>query len=337
MKQFTVSGTTNSDLYIGEQLGNINKYLSNRKTIIITDININKHYSSYFTDYKTIVIGTGESIKSFATIEMILTKLIDYELNRYSFILGVGGGIVTDITGFVASIFMRGIKFGFVSSSLLSQVDASIGGKNGVNFSNYKNMIGTFSQPEFVICDLSMLKTLPSEEFIGGLSEIIKHTLIADNQMFSYVDKYFSKIIEGDIHVIEKLVTNSVMIKAEIVNLDEKEKGERQKLNFGHTFAHAIELNSNISHGKAVSIGIVYAAKISNKLKYITDSELNKIITLLQKFNLPTHTKISNKKLLATIKKDKKRENNNINFILLNGIGNAIVEKLSFEQISEFI
>ena len=230
---------------------------------------------------------------------------------------------------------MRGLQFGFVASTLLAQVDASVGGKNGVNFSGYKNFLGVFNQPEFVICDTLMLKTLPAEELSCGFAEIIKHTLIKDEQMFSYLEKNIERALNLDSEVIDLLVKHSVETKANVVNQDEKETGERRKLNFGHTLAHAIEKLTACSHGKAVSAGIVFAAKLSVQKQLIQQSDLEIIKNILVRFKLPINFDLDETKLLNAMKKDKKKAGDFIHFILLTKIGNAIVENLSYNEIKQ--
>ena len=182
MQKITIKGKTKSEILIGESFVNTSRYLPKKNVIIITDDNLHKHYSNDFPDFPVIKIGTGEQIKTLQTIEHIISQLIDLQADRKTFLLGIGGGIVCDITGFVASIYMRGINFGFVSTSLLSQVDASVGGKNGINFNSYKNLIGNINQPKFVICDIEMLYTLPKKEIKNGIAEIIKHSIIANKK-----------------------------------------------------------------------------------------------------------------------------------------------------------
>ena len=165
----------------------------------------------------------------------------DCEADRASFIVGIGGGIVCDVTGYAASTYLRGLKFGFVASTLLAQVDAAVGGKNGVNWEGYKNMIGVFNQPDFVICDPLLLRTLPRREVLSGMAEVVKHALIADAGLFSYLEENGSGVLDLRPEVMERLVCDSVRIKSSIVNRDEREKGERRLLNFGHTFGHALE------------------------------------------------------------------------------------------------
>ena len=225
------SDTGDSVVMIGERLENLKAHLPVKYPIIITDINVSNLWGAHFPQGPIITIGTGEKIKSFDTLDYIFDQLIALEADRSSFIVGIGGGIVCDIAGFVASTYMRGLRFGFVATTLLSQVDASAGGKNGVNFKGYKNMVGVFNQPEFVICDLNVLSTLPREELCCGFAEIIKHGAIADKNMFDYIEKHYSQALALDLSVIEKLVYDSVVIKSRIVNQDAREKGARRLLN----------------------------------------------------------------------------------------------------------
>ena len=261
MKTLEIHGSTGvSTILVGEKLKNLRKYIPAEKAVIITDANVKHFYQKNFPPYDVITIGTGEKIKNLDTVRYIYGKLVELEADRSTFIIGIGGGIVCDIAGFVASTYLRGVRFGFVSSTLLSQVDASVGGKNGVNFEGYKNIIGVFNQPQFVICDLNLLNTLPKKEVLYGLAEVVKHAAIGDMDLFTYLDDHYQKALTLDTGVIERLVYDSVVIKSAIVNRDEKEKGERRKLNFGHTFGHAVEKTTGVPHGEAVSIGMVMAS-----------------------------------------------------------------------------
>ncbi|OQX73235.1 MAG: 3-dehydroquinate synthase, partial [Bacteroidetes bacterium 4484_276] len=222
MTSIKVSGeTASSEILIGEHISNFKKHLPDGKTIVITDKNVNKLYGRYWIDLPSIVIGRGEGNKTLETAQLIINKLLELNADRSTFILGIGGGIVCDVAGFTASIFMRGLRFGFISTTLLSQVDASIGGKNGVNFKGFKNIVGVFNQPEFVICDPTVLKTLERKEISNGLAEIVKHALIADAEMFGFLEKNSNNLLDLDESVVQKLVTRSVEIKSGIVNRDE--------------------------------------------------------------------------------------------------------------------
>jgi len=322
-----------STILIGESLRNLRKYLPEERIVIITDSNVRRYYEKDFPFCDLIVIGTGEEIKNLDTVRAIYEKLVGLEADRFSFIVGIGGGIVCDIAGFVASTYLRGVKFGFVSSTLLSQVDASVGGKNAVNFRGYKNMVGVFNQPEFVICDMNLLSTLPKREFLCGFAEIVKHAAIGDAGLFSYLEENFDKALGLDPQVIERLVHDSVVIKASIVSRDEKEKGERRKLNFGHTFGHAIEKIAAVPHGEAVSIGMVIASAISVKRGRLPAKQAERIERLLKQLRLPTRLQLDGVRVLDALKKDKKRKGDSINFVLLRGIGNAVVEKVSISEL----
>jgi 3-dehydroquinate synthase len=326
-----------SKIIIGERLEKLEYYLPDTKIVIITDKNVSHYYEKDFPPFRVIEIGLGEKIKTIDTLNYIFQKFIDYEVDRSSFIVGIGGGIVCDITGLAASIFMRGLKFGFVSTTLLSQVDASVGGKNGVNFRGYKNMIGTFNQPEFVICDNELLKTLEEREFIAGFAEIVKAGAIKDENIISYLENNYEKALNKDPDVINKLVYDSILIKSKVVESDEKEKGERRKLNFGHTFAHSFEKLTGILHGEAVSAGMVLASRLSVKLNLIREKDYMRIKKLLENLKLPTTIKLELADIFKTMKQDKKREGETLHLVLLQNIGNAIVKQVSLKQLEEMV
>ena len=338
MKKFHVKGQLGlSSIYVGESLKNLESYLPSTQTIIITDENIKKYYQKDFPDVPILTIGTGEGIKTLATVETILKELIRYSCDRSSFILGIGGGIVCDITGFAASVFLRGLNFGFVSTSLLSQVDASVGGKNGVNLDSYKNMVGVFNQPEFVICDTDLLQTLPKKAISNGLAEIVKHALISDADMFDFIENNKQKALTLDDDTIFKLVATSVKIKSQVVQQDEKESGERRKLNFGHTIGHAIEKIEKAGHGRAVSMGMVAAARFSQAKHLIKQKDVLRIIRLLNDLNLPTSLDYNAKEIIRAASKDKKKQGSNLFYVFLEQIGKARVDEISFDEMNKFI
>ena len=332
------TGTNISRLLVGESIANLNKYIpTGKKVIVITDCNIQKYYGKYIEGYDVIEIGLGEANKNLATIDYIMGKLVEFEADRTSFIVGIGGGIVSDVAGFAASIYMRGLPFGFVTTTLLSQVDASVGGKNGVNYKGFKNMVGVFNQPEFVICDFDLLKTLDRQEFIGGFAEIIKHGAIKDSGLFEYIEANCEKALNYDEAVLLRLVHDSVAIKAKVVEQDEREKGERRKLNFGHTFGHAIEKLTAISHGQAVAIGMYMAAQASVKKGLLKSVEAERLKILIEKMQLPINIDIDKKALFQAMKKDKKREGGNVHLVLLESLGNATVVNISYNELEEII
>ncbi len=334
MEHITVRGSqSESLLLIGESFKNFKTYLPDKQVIVLMDDKVKGLYGAFFSEYPIVEIGQTEKNKTLATIEFIMDQLLKLNADRSSFLLAVGGGIVCDIGGFAASVFMRGIEFGFISTTLLSQVDASVGGKNGVNFLGFKNMVGTFNQPKFVICDPEMLKTLEHDDLLCGFAEIVKHTLIADKAMFEQLEQNISKAINLDPEFIMQLVSKSVKIKAGIVNKDEKEQGERRKLNLGHTYGHAVEKVTGVSHGKAVSIGLAIAAQLSLNQDSINQEEYTRIINLLKALNLPVNVTDKHDEVLDALFMDKKREGHMIHFILMDSIGNVSIQQISIKEL----
>lgn len=327
----------NSTILIGESYKNISNYLPEKKCFLICDENIYRNYSDFIEQFDYIVMGCGESIKTWSSVEMIIEKLLDFGADRNSFLIGMGGGLVSDVTGFVASIFMRGLEFGFISTSLLSQVDASVGGKNGVNFGKLKNMIGVFNPPKFVICDPILLKTLPKREVRSGFGEIIKHAFIKDEDLFLFLKKNKKDLLNLDINLMEDLIYKAVSIKTNVVENDPLEKGERKKLNFGHTIGHAIENNSDLTHGEAVSVGMVLASKLSEDISGLPKTDSDAIKSLLENFELPVTTDVSSEIINEYLVKDKKKNRSSIDFILLNKIGDASIHSMAIDTLKSKI
>lgn len=330
----TIHGKTGeSALLVGERLENLSQHIPADRTVIITDTTVRKLYGDVFPDCPVIEIGEGEAIKNLETVSAIYKRLIDLEADRSTFIAGIGGGIVCDITGFAASTYLRGVRFGFVASTLLAQVDASVGGKNGVNFGGYKNMVGVFNQPEFVICDMNLLHTLKEQDYLCGFAEIVKHAVISDAEMFAFLEKKYPLALERDSDVIEKMVYASILIKSDIVSRDEREAGERRKLNFGHTFGHAIEKTARVPHGEAVSAGMVMAANLSLRRGLLPAEDARRIEALLENLRLPVRIPFDRETALDALRRDKKREGEDIRFVLIDAIGHALVEDISIREI----
>ncbi|MDD2550039.1 MAG: 3-dehydroquinate synthase [Bacteroidales bacterium] len=325
-----------STVLVGERIENAGKYLPKTKVFIITDENVKACHSVKFPQFPTYCVEPGEGSKSLETAGELYYWLLEMGANRNSFILGIGGGMVCDLAGFVASTFMRGVDFGFVATSLLTQVDASVGGKNGLNISGYKNIVGTFNQPKFVICDIHLLSTLPQKEYLNGFAEIVKHTLIADAEMFEFVEENIDALKIYNPSLLEQLVTHSAKIKAAIVQADELEKGERKKLNLGHTWGHAVEKVTGLSHGESVSVGLEFSARLSSKKGLITNNEYWRIVNLLIALNLPICVKNNPAEIYDAMVMDKKKNGDSIDFILMRGIGDVIVERIGLDKIKEF-
>ena len=308
--------------------------LSN-KVLIVTDSNVEKHYCDKiykFLKDSGFIVGkyvfeAGESSKTLDTVSKIYDCCLENRLDRKSTIIALGGGVVGDITGFAASTFMRGINFIQVPTSLLAQVDSSVGGKVGVDYKGSKNIIGSFYQPLFVYININALKTLDRRQYIAGLAEVIKHGIIYDEKFFKYMEDNPDKILELDCKTLKYMVRRNCEIKADVVQQDEREKGLRAILNFGHTIGHAIESVSKFSllHGECVSIGINAACFIANNMNILSDTDYNRILTLLKKVGLPVTIKKQDKtEIYNEMLRDKKQVSDRLKFILPEKIGKVI-------------
>ena len=291
--------------------------------------------------------NSSEKNKNQKSVANILSILLIKNFNRNDCVISVGGGITGDVSGFVASIFKRGLKFINIPTTLLSQVDSSIGGKTGINSKYGKNLIGAFYQPCLVVSDIEFLKSLPKREIVCGYGEILKHAIIADTKFFTFLDINASKILDLKSPLIEKAIFKSCYIKKEIVEVDERETGIRKILNFGHTFAHAYEAtlgySKKLNHGEAVILGIKTAAKFSLSRNILNNKEFNLIENHLNKLNLPRNiNKLFSindlKKILSFMKKDKKNNSKKINLVLLKKIGSPIYNlQLNLKIINLFL
>lgn len=335
-KQIDVTG--GSRIYIGNAKELLEDLLPKRRIIVISDSNIDRTHHDLLAPYEHILIGQGEQAKSLITLEDIYRQLIALGADRTTFILGIGGGIVTDIAGFVASTYMRGVEFGFVTTTLLGSVDASVGGKNGVNVGGFKNMVGTFSQPNFVICDVALLHTLSDREFRAGLAEVIKTAILGDRELFELLESTSFEELRQNDSLLNEVITRSVKVKAAVVAEDEREGGRRRILNLGHTVAHAIEkCTSKYSHGEAVAIGLFHITNSASDLKIIPESDAQRIVSLIEKFGFKTALPIEHKQLLDAIKGDKKRKGNSLHIILPTGIGCVEDRLVEFEELKTLI
>ena len=325
-----------SRVVVGEVIGELRSWLPQRRVIVVTDANVHRRYKQIIDSFEHIIIGMGETNKTLYTVERVYDELIALGADRECFILGFGGGIVTDVTGFVASTYMRGLPFGFVATTLLAQVDASVGGKNGVNVEGYKNMVGVFNQPEFVLCDTSLLRTLPEREFRAGLAEIIKAGIIADPQLFSLFETYSLEEFRQDGALLTRIITASVRVKTAVVEADEREGGVRKKLNLGHTFAHAIEkCSSEFLHGEAVAIGTAMMAGVSVRLGVLSEEEAERIRRVIVRMELPVESGVDVKRLLKALKLDKKRDADRISLVLIDRVGSCEIRKTPFTELEK--
>lgn len=304
---------------------------------MITDENVFENHSGKFHGLDVIRIEAGEKSKTQATVDKIIHQLLQLEVDKQTFILGVGGGIVTDVAGYTASIFKRGTRLGLVPTSILGMVDAAIGGKNGINTGMVKNMVGTIYQPEFILYDYGFLETLPVKEWINGFAEIIKHACIKDALLFSMLERYTLHQVQADMTLVTSLIEQNVAIKMDIVTTDETERADRKLLNFGHTFGHAIENLHELPHGQAVSIGIVAACNLSEKINGLHFEQAQRVVKLLSRYQLPVDIETDHRKVFDILKLDKKRENDFMHFVLLNKLGEAEAKPVKMSFLEENI
>lgn len=322
--------------YLDGAFEELEKLVSKEKLVIVTDENILSVHP-WLTDYDPIVIPAGEQHKQIGTVDMLINELIRKEADRSSFLVGVGGGVLTDITGFAAAVYMRGVRFGFVPTTILAQVDASIGGKNGVDTGLYKNLIGTIRQPDFILFDYMLLKTLPYEQWVNGFAEVIKHACIKDLDLFELLEAHTLNDFLEDHDLLASVIERNVMIKSTVVEMDEFEKGDRKLLNFGHTLGHAIENLYGLPHGHAISIGMAYACRLSEELIGFASSATQRILRLLQKYELPVRFDVDHEEVFSILKMDKKRVSNEMNFVLLAEIGQAVVKPIAMDRLQALI
>lgn len=323
------------DYYFDADFSYLTSLVDKDHTVLVTDENIYRAQPKKFKGWRTIVLKPGEEHKVQATANEVIEQLIGYGADRKTALIGVGGGVITDLTGYVGAVYMRGLRTGFVPTTILAMVDASIGGKNGIDVGVYKNLVGTIRQPDFLLYDYSFLKSLPESEWINGFAEIIKHSCIKDAALFRELDKNKLKYYQKDKAALGKLIRRNAMIKSAVVEQDEFEQGERRLLNFGHTLGHAIENMYALPHGHAISIGMVAACQLSAQLTGFKDSE--KVIKVLAQYGLPVQRDYDRKKAFDILKMDKKREKKDMNYVLLEKIGKGVVKSIPLAQLEQII
>lgn len=332
--QYKFSGKT-ATYYLDADLTYLEKLVDKEQTVLITDEHIFSTHQKKFGGWNTIVIDAGEQFKVQATVDSIVEQLIAFGADRKTWLVGIGGGVVTDLVGYVAAIYMRGLSFAFAPTSILAMVDASIGGKNGIDVGVYKNLVGTIRQPEFLLYDYSLLKSLPKEEWVNGFAEIIKHAAIKDAALFRELEKNTLSYYQRDKAALARLVRRNAAIKSAVVEKDEFERGERRLLNFGHTLGHAIENLYALPHGHAVAIGMVAACMISEEFTGFEGTE--RVIGVLKKYGLPTLAAFDPKEVINVLRMDKKRVKDSMNYILLNKIGQGVVKAIPIVQLEKLL
>lgn len=333
-KTFSFSSST-VPYYFNAEFAYLEQLVSKENAVVVTDENIQAKHAKKFKGWKTIVIKAGEQFKIQSTANQIIQQLIDLGADRKTTLIGVGGGVITDITGYVAGIYMRGINCGFVPTSILAMVDAAIGGKNGIDVGLYKNMVGLIRQPVFLLYDFSLLKSLPKEEWVNGFAEVIKHACIKDAPMFTLLEQNKISYFQKDATALARLIQRNALLKTKVVVSDEFETGERKLLNFGHTLGHAVENLYQIPHGHAVSIGMGAACKISEQVTGFKGTD--RVIKVLKQYGLPPQFDFDKNETFRIMKTDKKKDKQSISYVLLNRIGKGEIVPLPLEHIQTLI
>jgi 3-dehydroquinate synthase len=319
-----------ADLYKKHLKGSFTAVVTNQTVAPLYADRVVKTLESLGQKVRLVVLPDGEVYKTWETLHKIFDALLESGADRKSTLIALGGGVIGDMTGFAAASYMRGIRFIQVPTTLLSQVDSSVGGKTGINHPLGKNMIGAFYQPQAVIADLDTLKTLPPKELAAGLAEVVKHGAIADTDFFSWIEKNIEPLNACEPKAMEHAVQRSCEIKSQIVALDEKEGGVRATLNFGHTFGHAIEAGMGYGewlHGEAVGCGMVLAADLSVRTGRLTKDEFQRIKNLVTALKLPSvPPKLGVSRYIDLMSVDKKAEGGEVRYILLDGIGRSTIK-----------
>ena len=309
-----------------------------REVVLITDNNILALHPGLFENRKTITLAPGEDSKSLSVAGSVISQLLSFGATRSTVLVGIGGGVITDLTGFIASIYMRGVTFGFVPTTILGMADAAIGGKNGVNIDDvYKNIAGTIQQPEFILYDTQFLNTLPEKEWSNGFAEVIKYGCLFDAPLLDELTQNSLSYYQSNSTALNRLIRRCAEWKNNIVINDEHEKGDRKLLNFGHTAAHAIENLYHIHHGEAVAIGMIVATTLSEWETGLSHDVTTILRHILSKYGLPAALAIDVPQVMNLLKMDKKRKRDMIDYILLAAPGKAVIMPLPFETIEKAI
>ena len=323
----------NTEYFFEADLSVLYEKAPRASTIIITDENVAAIHGPSFADYKTLTVPAGEISKTWQTIEHLAEELIKMGAHRDTLLIGLGGGLVTDITGFLASVYVRGLPFAFVPTTLLGMVDAAIGGKNGVNIGLHKNMMGLVCQPKFLLYSTDFLLTLPDEEWSNGFAEIIKYGYISDTRILTILQENNILFFQKHHRQLSELIEGCVHIKNKIVVADEHERGLRKLLNFGHTAGHAFETLYRLPHGHAVALGMLVAMRLSAQHKNSGDQLMTQLAGILQQYKLPTELDYNIDDVMNVLQMDKKKTEKGIDYILIDKPGVASIKSLSIDEI----
>ena len=351
MQTFRVElGPASHPVHVGAgilgSLGNIARDagIASNRVVVVTDATVERYYASPAIDAlgkanfspEMIVVPAGEASKSFAVLQTVYDRMSS--LDRGSAVFALGGGVVGDLAGFAAATYLRGIAVIQVPTSLVAQVDSSLGGKTGINHPQAKNLIGAFHQPRAIVADVDTLRTLPDREFREGLAEVIKYGAIMDAPMVADLERDLDRILSRDDKILEAMVARSLRHKAAVVAADEREGGLRKTLNFGHTVGHALEASAGYGvylHGEAVAIGMTVAARLSERFAGLSADEGSRLIRLIQRAGLPTEMPANavTPEFTSALRLDKKRAQDAVEFVLLESLGKALTRRLEFDQV----
>ena len=324
-------------IYFRSSTEELRSILQDKKVFIIIDKQVEKLYGMSFP-FQKVFIDASEETKNLATVQSVIDQLMKMGADRDCFLLGIGGGIVTDLTSFVASIYRRGVKYALIPTTLLAQVDAAIGGKTGINNAGYKNIVGLFNKPEFVYVCSHFLRTLDEKNMLSGAAEMLKLGIIGDSTLYKKAVAYFKEnhLMDYDTKEdLESLILRAAKYKCKIVEKDFHEHGPRKVLNFGHTFAHAIEKCSPtpISHGNAVSVGIIMAARIGEKMGKTNPKVTEALVADFNAIGLPTSTPIDIRTMMEAISKDQRHADSTVDFAIPEKIGSVVIKKIDIDQL----
>lgn len=329
--------STSYDVAVGESLRNLSCYADLGSTFVLADAQVLHLHGHSLSSLPVFALDRPESAKSLSALPDIYRWLLNHGAHRGSTLLALGGGAVCDVAGFVAATYMRGIRLGLAPSTLLAQVDAAVGGKNALNLDSYKNIVGTFHQPSFVLCDPTLLRTLPADELRSGLAEMLKCTIIGSSSAFDLMEHQADALKRGDVDALMPLIVEAVRIKANIVAADEREAGLRRVLNLGHTWGHALETITAKPHGLCVAVGLEFAARLSLQRGLLAQADYHRIHWLLEALSLPTTAQVDSTKVFAAMQMDKKRCGQAVSFVLIRRIGEVELCDIEFSELQKFI
>lgn len=322
LSELNFSSQRTTRIVVGSVAKDLQGLLPEGRVITIVDAEVDGHHNLSEQLPESILIPGGEENKNLELAEMLWKELIDSKADRDTFLLAVGGGVVMDLVGFVASTFMRGVRFGFVPTTLLGQIDAAIGGKCAVNLGGYKNMVGLFSPADFVLCDAALLSTLSDRELRSGVAEMIKSAIVGDKELFEMLERSDLVALKKDQTLLEEMIERCVRVKCAVVAADPYEKGVRRVLNLGHTLGHAIEnLSTEYTHGEAVAVGLVWAARLAAERGVLPLAEAERVVWVVEKYGLPTSVELAEEELMEAMTHDKKCGPEGVKIVLPEGIG----------------